>query len=80
MQRLDNAAQATAYCARNLPGSPTQAMITACGTKLVGATTDEAAHLLSGTLVEVLTRLDLTSLLPGIPPVVLPCLPIICLG
>ncbi|MFY9914114.1 MAG: hypothetical protein WAK18_05565 [Nocardioidaceae bacterium] len=78
VQRLDNVAQATAYCAQHLPGSPTQEMITACGKKLVGATTDEAARLLSGTLVQVLTRLDLTSLIPAVPPVALPCLPIIC--
>ncbi len=80
VQRLDNVAQATAYCARHLPGSPTPEMITACGKKLVGVTTDEAARLLSGTLVEVLTRLDLTSLIPAAPPVALPCLPIICVS
>ena len=53
-------------------------MIAACGKKLVGATTTEAADLLSGTLVHVLTRLELTSLIPAVPPVALPCLPIIC--
>ncbi len=80
VQRLDNVAEATAYCAQNLPGDPTQQMIEACGKKLVGATTDEAAHLLSGTLVEVLTRLGLTALIPTAPPVALPCLPIICVS
>ena len=79
LQRLDDVAGAAVYCAANLPGDPTQQMVTACGERLVGATTSDAAHLLSGTLVEVLTRLGLASLIPAVPPVALPCLPLSCL-
>ncbi len=79
LQRLDDVAEATAYCAQNLPGDPTEQMVTACGERLVGATSSDAAHMLSGTLVEVLARLGLANLIPAAPPVGLPCLPLSCL-
>jgi hypothetical protein len=73
VQTLSTLTEATQYCAQHLPGDPTQEMISACGEKLVGKTVDDAEGLLSGTLLQVLTRLGLTDLLPD--PT---CLPLLC--
>ncbi len=73
VQRLETLAEATQYCAANLPGSPTQPMIRGCGQRLVGETNAAAAQLLSGTLPQVLARLGLDGL---IPPVDVPCVPL----
>ena len=63
--KLETVSEATLYCADHLPGDPSPEMVSACGQKLVGKTNEEAAQLLSGSLLEVLARLGLSSLAPA---------------